>query len=300
MLANDLPILGLEPDIEHEYLRVRALAPWCDDIIGAKCLSADDVLKAHFLIANHFYLKGSGLGGIGARDLGLLQSAIYRQATQFGGVAKWDSLFDIVATLFFGLIKNHPFYDANKRTAFLSALFQLYRHGYCPSVPEKEFEDFTVEIADGKLSNYARFNEMKKKGEADPEVHFIARYLRAKTRQIDTKDYSITFRDLQRIMNGFGYFLENPSGNRIDVVRYEERRSYVLFGSKRAHAVRLGKIGFPGWSTQVPKATLKDIRLLTGLTAERGYDSASFFRGLDPMQSLIVSYNEPLQRLAHR
>jgi death-on-curing protein len=213
---------------------------------------------------------------------------------------KWSDRFDVCATLFFGLIKNHPFHDANKRTAFLSVLFLLHRYGWCPSVSEKEFEDFTVEIADDQLEKYARYQQLKKEGTSDPEVRFISWYLRKNTRRIDKSSYDVTFRELQKILNRYGFALSNPRGNHIDIIQLKSKsRLFGLLG-RRETEIRLGQIGFPRWTAQVNKAALKTVRQVTKLNHENGVDSASFFQGLDPMQSLIATYHDPLMRLAQR
>ena len=66
-------------------------------------------------------------------------------------------------------------------------LYLLHLYGWCPSVPEKEFEDFTVEIADNQLEKYARYKQLKKDNHSDPEVTFISWYLRNHSRKIDSK-----------------------------------------------------------------------------------------------------------------
>lgn len=76
-------MLGFEPKIEAEYLRVSGGVPTED--LGPLSLSINDVLKAHYLVANHFYQVGQGMGGVGPRDAGLLQSAVYRQVASFQG-----------------------------------------------------------------------------------------------------------------------------------------------------------------------------------------------------------------------
>jgi hypothetical protein len=116
-------MLSLEPEIDAEFNRIVAQLPETTEGEGLYALGVVDVLRAHFLVANHFYLEGHGLGGIGPRDIDLLYSAVNRQYVAFDGHVKWKDQFEICATLFYGLIKNHPFYDANKRTAFLSALY---------------------------------------------------------------------------------------------------------------------------------------------------------------------------------
>lgn len=263
-------------------------------------LLAKDVLRAHFLIANHFYLEGEGLGGIGPKSIPLLLSAVDRQFVGYGGTPKWTDRFDICATLFFGLIKNHAFHDANKRTAFLSVLFLLYRFGWCPSVPETEFEDFTVEISDNLLSKYARYKDLVKNGDPDPEVRFISWYLRRNTRQVDKSQYSVTFRELKVILNRYGFDLRHPSGNHINVVRLEKRRRFFGLGALEEFETRVCQIGFPRWTAEVGRSALKTVREATNLSARDGVDSAAFFKGLDPMQSLIASYNKPLMSLANR
>src|ERR1700678_4440581 len=185
-------MLSLEPEIEAEYRRVVREIDDADDRYTSDCLTANDVLKAHFLIANHFYLEGSGLGGIGPRDVDLLLSAISRQAVMFDGTAKWNDSYGRCATLVYGLIKNHPFHDANKRTAFLCAIFQLQRIGRVPSVSQREFEDIIVKIADNKLDKYARYKALRKADDPDPEVKFISWHLRQNTRIIDKRHCNVT------------------------------------------------------------------------------------------------------------
>lgn len=293
-------MIVFEPEVLAEYTRILAQLDDHQDGSGYPGLSVLDVMRAHFLIANHFYLEGHGLGGIGPKDLNMLRSAVSRQWVSFDQKTKWENRFDICATLFFGLIKNHPFHDANKRTAFLSVLFLLHNYGWCPSISEKEFEDFTVEIADDQLGKYARYQKLKAKKESDPEVKFISWYLRSHTRKIDRDYYAITYRELQTILNRFGYGLSAPYHNHIDVIKKENQSQLFGILGQKTVDVRIGQIGFPRWSAQVGKGAIKSVREMTGLTDRKGVDSAAFFQGLDPMQSLIATYHEPLMSLANR
>jgi death-on-curing family protein len=293
-------MLSLEPEIDAEYNRILAHLPDTSEEVGSYALGIVDVLRAHFLVANHFYLEGHGLGGIGPRDIDLLYSAISRQHVAFAGRIKWTDRFDVSATLFYGLIKNHPFHDANKRTAFLSLLYQLYRMGWCPSVSEKQFEDFTVEVAENRLDRHARFREMAAKREPDADIKFISWYFRKHTRQFDKQNYNITYRELQVILSRYGYLLSNPQGNYIDIIRTEKRRAFLGLLGEREVQTRIAQIGFPRWTAQVGRGALKTVTEATGLTQKRGVDSAAFFRGVDPMQTLITTYHDPLMRLAER
>lgn len=291
----------LSPVIQEEYLRwVHILGPE-DPYHGDLTLGIHDVLRAHFLIVDTFYIEGKGLGGIGPKSMDLLHSALHRQFTGYDGQVKWKTEFEVCATLMFGLIKDHPFHDANKRTAFLSSLYFLHRQGRCPSGSQREFEDFAVDIAEGTLSRHKRFKELQGKGVDDLEVRFIADFLKRNTREIDKRAYSVTYHQMNAILGRFGFALHNPHGNFIDVVQLKERRPILgLFGKKRTVYYKLADIGFPNWKAQMGKGAIKTIRTATQLDERHGVDSQAFFYGVDTIPSLINEYYGPLMRLANR
>lgn len=258
-----------------------------------------DVLRAHFLIVDYFYSKDTGLGGIGPREPDLLHSAVYRQFVAYGGVDKWKTSFERAATLLFGIITDHPFHDANKRTGLLVLLLSLNKMGRVSTASQSELEDFAVEISDHQLNKYSRFKELKKK-HSDPEVMFIADFLKRKSRKPDRQFYSITYQEVDRRLQDFGYRLKNPHKNFIDIVRVEERRKLFGFGGKEQVDVKVAQVGFPGWKCQVNQGAITTIRKATKLTAEDGFDSKAFYQGADPVQSIIAEYSGPLERLAYR
>jgi death on curing protein len=61
--------------------------------------------------------------------------------------------FENAAALFHSLIKNHPFIDETKRTAFASAIFFLQTCGYTlpEQFPVNEVVEFCVSIAEENL-----------------------------------------------------------------------------------------------------------------------------------------------------
>lgn len=261
-------------------------------------LSVLDVLHAHYLIADFFVTEGEGIAGIGPRDLNLVHSAVHRQHVGIGQRRKWEDRFDLCSTLMFGLAMDHAFHDANKRTAFLCCLHQLGRAGRTPTVTHTDFEDFLVEIADHKLDRYPRYKELLKRGDTDPEVTFISKWLRTKTRDVDTRQYTITYRELKRILVARGYDLINPFRNTIDLVSYEKK--WRLLRPSQIETKRLMQIGFPGWTRQVARGVLKDVRERLKLTHDHGVDSEVFFRDADDFSALIAHYQDPLRRLAER
>jgi death-on-curing protein len=66
-------------------------------------------------------------GADGVRDLGLLESAMARpqHLASFGT----PSLCELAASYGFGIARNHPFADGNKRTAFVVCLLFLAKNG---------------------------------------------------------------------------------------------------------------------------------------------------------------------------
>ncbi len=68
-------------------------------------------------------------GSAGVRDEGLLESAVQRPR-QLYHHGENPALFDLAAALCMGLLRNHPFVDGKKRTAFLSAAAFLFVNGW--------------------------------------------------------------------------------------------------------------------------------------------------------------------------
>jgi len=291
----------LAEPVQKEYNRWKEEIGEDDPYSGKDTVGIHTVLRAHFLIADYFYKEGEGLGGVGPKSIEMLHSALYRQFVGYGGKQKWTSPYDKCATLMYGLIKDHAFHDANKRTAFLVSLYHLHKFGRCPCVGQKEYEDFTVEIAENKLGKYRRYKEFVKNKREDPEVLFISDFLKRKSRNIDKRFYSVTYRELNNILHKYGYGLSNPKKNFIDIVRFDTKRKILgIVGKRETVEIKLGQIGFPGWKTQVGKGAINTVRKVTELLPEKGIDSETFFHGTDTMESLIDIYHAPLRRLADR
>jgi death-on-curing protein len=62
-------------------------------------------------------------------DLGLADSAVSRPQASFAGEEFYTSIESKAATLLFGVARNHPFIDGNKRVAVLSTLQFLNMNG---------------------------------------------------------------------------------------------------------------------------------------------------------------------------
>jgi death on curing protein len=75
------------------------------------------------VLALHERLLAEFGGSAGVRDLGLLDSALARPENLLAYAN--PSLFELAASYAFGLVKDHPFIDGNKRTGFATAVLFL-------------------------------------------------------------------------------------------------------------------------------------------------------------------------------
>lgn len=91
-------------------------------------------------------------GASGVRDDGLLASALGRpQQLQAYGDPPPD-LADLAASLAFGLARNHPFVDGNKRTAAVACETFIMLNGAAVQADDLELYPRYVALAEGSLS----------------------------------------------------------------------------------------------------------------------------------------------------
>ena len=83
------------------------------------------------------------------RDLGLLESALYRPRTGY-----YADLAEMAAALFESLIMNHPFVDGNKRVAFFATDVFLRMNGYKLKVDAYEAHRFLVSSLEENRCNF--------------------------------------------------------------------------------------------------------------------------------------------------
>lgn len=88
-------------------------------------------------------------GGEGVCDIGLLESALARPLN-LAGYGSPD-LPALAATLGFGLARNHPFVDGNKRTAFVAVETFLLLNGLAVTASDAECIVAMLELAAGDL-----------------------------------------------------------------------------------------------------------------------------------------------------
>jgi death-on-curing protein len=88
-------------------------------------------------------------GADGIRDLGLLESALARPINKFG-YGEHD-LSALAAAYGFGIARNHPFIDGNKRTAFASVVVFLGLNGVELDAPPETATAMMLGMAAGYI-----------------------------------------------------------------------------------------------------------------------------------------------------
>ena len=109
-------------------------------------LLLDDVVKFHEELTNKYTMEN------GIHDMNMLESAINTPFQSFAGVDLYPSIFDKASRLCFGLAKNHPFNDGNKRTAVHTMLVYLFINNILLSYDKLELEQVIIDVASGVMN----------------------------------------------------------------------------------------------------------------------------------------------------
>lgn len=110
------------------------------------------VLTKAQIIRLHKDLIAESGGSYEIRDDGLLDSAINAPFQSFGGAELYPTILEKASRLGFGLIKNHPFVDGNKRIgAHVMIVFLALNHIELV-YEDKELIDLILNIASGSKS----------------------------------------------------------------------------------------------------------------------------------------------------
>src|SRR5262245_3387485 len=106
----------------------------------------DNVVAA---IHNRQLAEHGGLDGV--RDPGMLSSALARPKNAFGYSQPKPDIPALAAAYAFGIIKNHPFVDGNKRTAYVLCRTFLILNGHDVDTTEVEKYETFLSVAEGNL-----------------------------------------------------------------------------------------------------------------------------------------------------
>lgn len=105
--------------------------------VRVEFLSLDEALAIHRRVIERFG------GAAGVRDVGLLESALYRPRSGY-----YSDLAEMATALCESLLINHPFVDGNKRVAFFATDVFLRLNGWRLAVDGRAAHSFLMGLFD--------------------------------------------------------------------------------------------------------------------------------------------------------
>ncbi|MDN7125059.1 type II toxin-antitoxin system death-on-curing family toxin [Pseudidiomarina sp. 1APP75-32.1] len=261
-------------------------------------LTMEEVIWIHERLTADALASDDPISPPGVKDMGLLESAIYRQRAGYGSFLKYDTPISNAASLCFGICNNHALHNGNKRTALVSLICHLDKNGYTftDRASQQSLYSFMLRVAGHQLLTKKR----KGKAIADDEVKAMTEWLAKKTRKVQKGEKSISYNELERVLKEHDVYFENHKSNYVDVVKYSNiSRRKGIFGKKET--VRVGEkvAHIPYWPGRpVGKGLVKSIRRQAGLTHEHGVDSTLFYGNETLPDEFIQRYKKVLRKLA--
>lgn len=110
-------------------------------------------LRIEAILALHDESISEHGGAPGIRDLGLLESALARPQNRFA--YENVDVAALAAAYAFGIVRNHPFTDGNKRAGFLAAIVFLEINGLHFNATEEDATLTFLSLAAGDLEEDA-------------------------------------------------------------------------------------------------------------------------------------------------
>lgn len=294
-LENTEIMKYLPKELYDDYIHYAEQFP-DHESISKPLINISDVLQAHYILADYFTDATADAETermlVGVKNGDLLSSAICRQISSFEGHNKYNDKYEICATLFFGLVKNHAFHDGNKRTALLTLLNQLQLYSLYPSADIYAFEKLVLSVASNELDKmypavWKKFNEPAMSMD-DQSVKTIAYLLR---RMVKNKNTSYHCDISMRI------FIQTLQNKGVDCERIGSKYKLTRIVS---HGFPQKKytytIKFYGETRVVEAGMASDtLRKLHFLDEYATYND--FFNGTESFYSIIQKFEIPLRRL---
>jgi death-on-curing protein len=267
-----------------------------------KTLTVPEVLEVHEVLVRDFAATGDPISPPGVRSKDLLESAVARQHAGLGTTLKYPEPLENAATLLYGICCDHPFHNGNKRTALVAALAHLDRNRLALyGATQHDLYDLMIKVAEHSIGIRRRKKHANKplpRRRPDDEVRLIAEWLEPRTNRVARGERKITYRQLRKILENFGYRLENPESNMIDVCRYAEVERGFFKKRKEQVRIRLGRIGWPGDNRDMSLNDLRRIRELCSLREEDGVDSDAFYSYATVLDTFVNRYRKVLRALS--
>jgi death-on-curing protein len=106
-------------------------------------------IPREMVLAMHLRQLAEHGGGQGVSDEGLLDSALQRPSNKLAYES--PDLSDLAAAYAFGIARNHPFIDGNKRTALVTSFTFLYVNGLRVTTSQEQNAKQFLALAEGSV-----------------------------------------------------------------------------------------------------------------------------------------------------
>lgn len=142
-------------------------------------------LEKELVLAIHARQIAEHGGDAGVRDGGLLESALARPQQLEAYGEPTPDIADLAASLAYGIARNHPFVDGNKRTAAVSCETFLELNGSTLDATDIDLYEQYIALAEGKLSerDFAAWLRERLRPDAPGTTHEARAAYRAKRRR---------------------------------------------------------------------------------------------------------------------
>jgi len=126
-------------------------------------------------------------GASGVREDGLLESALARPRPMFAYSERDADVVDLATALAYGLARNHPFVDGNKRTALVSCETFIELNGAMLDANDADLFPLVLALADGRLAanEFAGWlrSHLRVTGVHEPTTSYVVRKRAPATRK---------------------------------------------------------------------------------------------------------------------
>lgn len=295
-----------------------------------RTLATKDVIGIHEYVVDFFAEEDPVYPGI--RDENLLDSAVSRPLTGCPARPKYFSVHLAAATLTYGLTKNHPFLDGNKRTAVIAmlAFLDLWKLQLKAEITSDDLYQLMVALTEDRLHEFAKVSKLaldidsnyircldtlrlpgskaalkkelrvRKLENPDLSVFILSSWLSRNTRKKDMRDRRVTLRELERILSKFNARLEKVDGTTYTVIirrPSEVRRSWLGFRKlvKEGGETPCYRLHVGGKNRLIGIDQIKGLRRSCKL---EGYDYHSFYGDRTPADYFLLEHARVLRKLA--
>ena len=272
-----------------------------DSHLNINLLTASDIITIHNRLTIDAIESDDPISPPGVKNHNLLESAVARQQTGFGGVLKYNNPISNAATLCYGICCNHALHNGNKRTALLALFCHLDKNGitFNEKANRKDLFNFMLNIASHNL--ISKKKKKKTHSTSDMEIDAMSHWINRRTRKIKKPERMLTYPKLEKLLKTHDIFFENSKGNYVDVIQYTTIEKKKSFFSLKKEKIRTGKkiANIPYFPTRtVGKKLIKSIRKKANLTHVEGVDSVLFYGDERTPDDFILKYKGLLNKLA--